>query len=261
MQKISSPWWYALVCTLWLFALDARADQRYGKVSLDLQAGNAEVPTHLCVVSASRSDFADKRLWTVLEPDPDEVASSTGRTSKSWRVKPSVWQGDQASVDNRRCADDPITDCRPRVELPGELARQTDLYVACRADRLTEGGAAKEPRPLFILLEFLGGSPPEIESIDLAGGVASIGVFGASVDQVEVTARSLGGHYLPHQRSQQGQRVGREVKTQGPRRTSIRLDLESRCRVLNVRLPRNRVTPDDRDRLSVRVHGISIDVD
>ncbi|MFO0636390.1 MAG: hypothetical protein U0168_26465 [Nannocystaceae bacterium] len=106
-------------------------------------------------------------------------------------------------VAHQQCAQDVVGDRRPRVELPTSLTQANDFYAACTFDSLADGGAIDDPRPLFVLLEHLEGSPPRIESIRLAGGVATIGV-GADLDRVVVTARSLGGAYLPHARSERG---------------------------------------------------------
>lgn len=240
----------------------ARADDsdRYGVVTLDLRPDSGEVPTHLCVVSEAESARTRDRLWDVLDSVPDRIGDSAQPTL-SWRVKSQVWGGTTASSDAQRCTDDPAGDCRPRVELPKGLSRQSDLYVACTADSLSEGGTPTEPRPLFILLEYLEGAPPQVESVRLAGGVATIGVFGASFERVIVTARSLGGHYLPHQRSQRGEadplRNGSDG--QGPKTKTVQLELTSRCRTVEVKFPRTRIKPSDRDRLTVRVHGAPVD--
>jgi hypothetical protein len=246
---------------MWLLPSVASADERFGIVTLDLQPDTGEVPTHLCVVSeAPRSARTQKRLWDVLEGKPERLPGSGSRLS--WRVKPEVWNGDERSVESQRCTDSGAGDCRPRVELPEKLTEQADLYVACAADSLTEGSQPTEPRPLFILLEYLEGSPPQIESVRLTGGIATIGVFGPAFDRVVVTARSLGGHYLPHTRSQRGQMDPRAMGNGddgGPRTKTVTLDLAARCRTVEVKLPRTRIKPADRARLEVLVHGESID--
>jgi hypothetical protein len=248
-----------LIATIWLllawvaFAEAASAQDRYGVVTLDLRPDAGQVPTHLCVVSEARSPRTRQTLWDVLEPEP-EPAAIAGRASASWRVRADVWGG--SSVEALRCTEAPLGDCRPRVELPRGLGDKSELFVACTADSLTEGADDTDPRPLFILLEHLEGSPPQIESVRLTGGVATIGVR-ANLDHVVVTARSLGGTYQPHQRSE---RATDEVGTEGaPARSKhVQLELTPRCRLTEVKLPRVRVRPSDRSRLTVRVHGQEI---
>jgi len=233
----------------------AEPDHGFGVVTLDLRPEGGDVPTHLCVVSEAKSSRTRHKLWEALEAAPSDGVLS-GARERSWRVLPWVWSGDEQSVENQRCTEDPIGDCRPRVELPNGLSRQSDLYVACAADSLTEGTPGSEPRPLFILLEYLEGSPPQIESVRLTGGVATIGVSGASFERVVVTGRSLGGHYLPHRRSERGQAdPGVPVDEGAPKNRTIVLRLTSRCRTVEVRLPRTTIKPTDRARLSARVHG------
>src|SRR5690606_2884786 len=95
-----------------------------------------------------------------------------------------------------------------------------------------------------------------------AGGIATIGVVKANFDRVIVTARSLGGHYLPHTRSQRASLENAFSETGGgPLTKSVRLELTPRCQVVEVQLPRTRVGPQDRNRLSVWVHGFPLDVD
>jgi hypothetical protein len=236
---------------------DATAQDRYGVVTLDLRPDAGEVPTHLCVVSEARSPRTRQTLWDVLEPEPDP-ATVPGRPGASWRIQSEVWGGLEDAVEAQRCTQAPLGDCRPRVELPRGLSDKSDLFVACTSDSLTEGANDSDPRPLFILLEHLEGSPPQIESVRLTGGVATIGVR-ANLDHVVVTARSLGGHYQPHHRSERAtDEIGTEGTTSGPRSKHVQLGLTPRCRMTEVKLPRVRVRPSDRDRLTVRVHGHDI---
>jgi hypothetical protein len=253
----------ALLLLLW--AGPAQADSRYGVVSLDLRAEPGDAPTHLCVVSEAQSARARRLLVDTLLPQTEAV--DEGRRNRTWFVKSEVWSGDRKSAQRLQCAKqpkgstaDPLGDCRPRIEVPPGLAGDGDLYVACTPDSLTQGTLETGPRPLYILLEHLEGSPPAIESVRLAGGIATIGVQ-ANLDQVLVTARSLGGHYLPHQVSVRGTAdSGRDNQDDGPPRRNIKLDLAPRCDFVEVRLPRTRLVPADRDRLSVRVHGMEFDV-
>jgi len=250
----------AVVC--WIASiprLAAAQDRGYGVVTLDLRPDGGEVPTHLCVVSEAAGPRTRDKLWALLEPRGAESSQVGTPLDGSWRVKPSVWGGDEASSLGQKCSDEPLGDCRPSVELPRGLTRHSDLYVACTADSLTEGGVVAEPRPLFILLEYLEGSPPQIESVRLTGGVATIGVYGASFDRVIVTARSLGGHYLPQRRSERGKVDSNEVDAPGSK--TIQLRLAERCRDVEVRLPRVNIKPHDRGRLTVHAHGMRLDVD
>jgi hypothetical protein len=131
--------------------------------------------------------------------------------------------------------------------------------VACTSDSLSAAEGTKDPRPLFTLLEHLEGSPPSIDSVRLTGGVATIGVR-ANLDQVIVTARSLGGHYLPHARSERG--ADETTADEGePVRKLVSLVLTPRCHVVEVTLPRTRLKPADRSRLAVRVHGVELDTE
>ncbi len=254
-------WLAAFVLCLVGSSSTARAEQQFGVVALDLRPEGGDVPTHLCVVSPRKSDRARDKIGEVLAGSPDRVRGAAGGEAQSWQVKPSVWGGGADSAERQKCVTDPLSDCRPRVELPNQLAQQGDLYVACTADNLTEGGEASEARTLFIQLDYLEGSPPQIESVHLAGGVATIGVFGVSFERVTVTARSLGGHYLAHQRSERARGDGSGREQTAMSRQTIQLGLTPRCQDIEVRLPRTRVKPGDRDRLDVRVNGRTIDVD
>ncbi len=244
----------------WGWSTAAHAE-RYGVVTLDLRPEAGDVPTHLCVVSESASPRTRRTLADVLEPpgDSDETngtGSLGGHTARL--VKPLLWGGDAASSEQQRCSDDPVGDCRPRVEIPEGLGRASKLHLACTADSLAATDAELDPRPLFILLEHLEGSPPAIDSVRLTGGVATIGVR-ADLEQVVVTARSLGGYYLPHPRSERGSEEGGGEEGE-PVRKLVSLTLAPRCHVVEVTLPRTRLEASDRDRLSLRVHGVQMDV-
>lgn len=238
----------------------AHADDRYGVVTLDLKAQLGDAPTHLCVVSEAKGPRTRQALGELLEAEPGNGGPGVA-TRRTWFVKPEVWGGDRDSAEQLRCSEDPLGDCRPRIELPPGLSQSNDLYVACTPDSLTQGNLEQGPRPLFILLEHLEGSPPSVESVRLAGGVATIGVQ-ANLEQVLVTARSLGGHYLPDKVSVRGVSDSRgDASDVGPPRRNIELLLRPRCEFVEVRLPRTRLRPGDRDRLAVRVHGMDFDVD
>lgn len=253
LTVLCRTWWWMLLALVLGLPTAAHASDGYGVVTLDLRPEDTEVPTHLCVVSEGKGARTRETLRDVLGP-----RSERGSGGASWRIQPSVWGADAASVEALQCSDDPAADCRPRLELPRGLSGEDELYVACTADSLTEG-AETEPRPLFVLLEFLEGSPPKIESVRLAGGIATIGVMGPPFDRVIVTARSLGGFYRPHARSERGRAEGAGVAAESDgRATSVQLTLTPRCQMVEVRLPRTRVKASDRDRLNVRVNGIDL---
>jgi hypothetical protein len=246
-----------LVVLVSLVPAVAAAASRYGVVTLDLRPEAGDVPTHLCVVSEAASDRTRTTLDELLAaaPDPPSADAINGRVT--WLVRPQLWGGDAASAERQRCAVEPIGDCRPRIELPEGLGRAADLHVACTADGLAASEAELEPRPLFILLEHLEGSPPTIDSVRLTGGVATIGVR-ADLERVVVTARSLGGYYLPQPRSERGAEDSAADES-GPARKLVSLALTPRCHVVEVTLPRTRLEPSDRSRLAVRVHGVELD--
>lgn len=248
-------------CLLWSIAAPASAQDRYGVVTLDLRPTTGEMPTHLCVVTETKSARARDRLWDLVVDEPEKVGAAGGTETTLWRVQPKAWSGEADSAERQKCADGPIGDCRPRVELPPGLTKANDFYAACTHDTLADGGATPDPRPLFVLLEHLEGSPPRIESIRLTGGVATIGVD-ADLDRVVVTARSLGGAYLPHRRSERGVR---EQAAEGQGASHVRdvvvlLPLVPRCQTVELTLQRTPLQPEDRERLSVRAHGVSLDV-
>jgi hypothetical protein len=254
-------WLPPLVVLLSLFALPAAAavQERYGVVTLDLRPEAGNVPTHLCIVSETASERTRKALDELLAPAPDPASADAINGRSTWLVRPELWGGDAMSAERQRCAEDPIGDCRPRIELPEGLGRASELHVACTSDSLAASEAATDPRPLFILLEHLEGSPPLIDSVRLTGGVATIGVR-ADLDQVVVTARSLGGHYLPHPRSERG--ADEAAADEGePVRKLVSLVLTPRCHVVEVTLPRTRLKPADLGRLAVRVHGVQLDTE
>lgn len=253
-------WLAPLGVLLALLALPgAAAAERYGVVTLDLRPEAGNVPTHLCVVSEAASDRTRKTLDELLAAEPDPPAADAVNGRATWLVRPELWGGDEASAEHQRCADDPIGDCRARIELPEGLGHASALHVACASDSLAAAEAATDPRPLFILLEHLEGSPPTIDSVRLTGGVATIGVR-ADLEQVVVTARSLGGHYLPHPRSERGA-LEAVADADEPVRKLVSLVLTPRCHVIEVTLPRTRLESADRSRLAVRAHGVDLDVE
>jgi hypothetical protein len=252
---------WLIAALVWAIARPAAADDRYGVVTLDLRPTSGEMPTHLCVVSETKSARARDRLWDLVVDDPEKVGAAGGTATTLWRVQPKAWSGEADSAEQQKCADGPIGDCRPRVELPPGLTKANDFYAACTYDTLADGGATADPRPLFVLLEHLEGSPPRIESVRLTGGVATIGVD-ADLDRVVVTARSLGGGYLPHRRSERGVREQpNEGQTSKSRDVVVVLQLVPRCQSIELTLQRTPLQPEDRERLSVRAHGVLLDVD
>lgn len=247
---------FAVVAALgWLGVATSALAQPYGVVTLDLRPDAGAVPTHLCVVSEAQGPRTRSTLDTLLAQQPDGSADA-----QSWRVLPELWGGTSDANDRQRCSAEPLGDCRPRVEIPSGLGRTDRLHVACSSDTLAATEADQVPRPLFILLEHLDGSPPAIDSVRLAGGIATIGVR-ADLQHVVVTARSLGGYYLPHARSERGADEGILPAEGQAARKVVSLSLTPRCRVVAVTLPRTRLEPSDRERLSVRVHGVETDVD
>jgi hypothetical protein len=142
--------------------------------------------------------------------------------------------------------------CAPRIRTAGARESLNELHVACAADALIDADGV-EPRVLLLLAEHLEGSPPRIESLNLAGGVLTIGVE-ADLTKVVVTTRSLGGHYLPDERSFRAESRGREGAL-------LVLPITPRCLRHEFELPGVRLRASDRERLHVEAHGEAIDVD
>lgn len=245
----------ASLCLVWAFAVlvapaqASAAVERYGNITLDLQPQSGQPPTHLCVVSEAQGPRTRKLLWDHLDtnPSPDRAGALT------WRLKPSAWGGPPEDADRGTCGESPVTDCRPRVTLPAGLGKGSNLYVACSADSLmTDGGLAQDPRVLVVFMEHLGGSPPRVDSVRLTGGVATLGIL-ADLSRVVVTARSLGGHYLPHTRSY------RELDRVSNDKLVV-LPVAPACRWIDVILPGTPLQSADRERLAVRVHGAPIEI-
>ncbi len=257
-MRRSSVW--LIGAFVWLWAAVALAQDPHGIVTLDLRPDGGDTPTHLCVVGQTKSARLRERLRELLEPGDEKVIAAGGTEATVWRVRPKAWDGSDASAERQRCSTNPVGDCRPRVELPASLASATDFYAACTVDSLAEGGAIEDPRPLFVLLEHLEGSPPQVTSIRLAGGVATIGVD-ADLDRVVVTARSLGGAYLPHKRSERGvDENNGEGTSHGNASVLVQLPLTPRCRIVELTLPGIVLSEADRSRLRVRAHGVDLDV-
>lgn len=245
---------------VWLWTGVVFAQDPHGIVTLDLRPDGGDAPTHLCVVGQAKSGRLRERLRELLEADEEKVVAAGGTEATVWRVRPKAWEGTDASAERQQCSKNPVGDCRPRVELPASLTSANDFFAACTVDTLAEGGAIDDPRPLFVLLEHLDGSPPQVTSIRLTGGVAAIGVD-ADLDRVVVTARSLGGAYLPHKRSELGVEEGNGEGTGGGKKNVlVQLSLTPRCRMVELTLPGIALTEADRKRLHVRAHGVPLDV-
>lgn len=243
LSSLGRPLLVALAVLLWLVAGPAWAADPFGVVTVDLRPQAGEVPTHICVVSQgpgprTRNALADFVDGKVLDDGTLRVLSEAwGRAGKA----------------PRSCTGEGGVSCVPRIELPQGAEASAGLHAACAADSLSSNGGSDDARVLFLLLEHLEGSPPAIESLNLTGGVATIGVT-ANLRRVVVTARSLGGHYTPHERSYRAERSGLDS-------TLIVLPITPRCQSVDVVLKGTRVRSGDRERMRLAVHGQWLDVD
>ncbi len=245
--------WRLNILTLWVFlALAWLAPQTAvagrGVVTIDLKPTTGQVPTHLCVVSEAPGPRTRDQLWSYLEPDP---AGPTVAGQQRWRMLPRAWDGDFNQTP-LTCANDPKADCRAEVRLPTGMSKGTPLHAACTADTLFTHSSTTNPRVLVLILEQLDASPPDIETVRLTGGIATIGLA-TFMERAVITARSLGGHYLPHARNLRESESGSNTKKIG------QFTIDPRCRWTEVKLPRTSLEPGDRPRLSVRVHDVEID--
>ncbi|MCA9690849.1 MAG: hypothetical protein KC636_14680 [Myxococcales bacterium] len=246
MTRPLSILWLALVgfAALCLLPIQpASAASRYGVVTIDLRPEvGVEVPTHLCVVSEAAGPRTRETMAALVE-------ARGGAAPGQLRLRPKSWGGAAAAS----ACEGPDGACAPAVSLPAGIAA-ADLHVACTADALLpEDTASSEPRALVLMLEHLEGSPPRIESIKLAGGVATVGVQ-SNLAQVEVTARSLGGHYLAQGRSQRAEAARGENRL-------IVLPLQPRCRWTEALLPHRPLRAADRGHLDVRISGARVDAE
>lgn len=234
----------ALLAFVWAAAAARQAHAR-ATVTIELTPATGSVPTHVCVVTEARGARNDRPLSSVLARDT---------TGPSYPVLPAAWNQPDAAPP-KACSPDPDADCRPVVDLPPGLSSLDDLFVACTADTLAAGTTNRDdPWVVFLLVEQLGASPPDVESVRLAGGIVTVGV-GTTGPGTRFTVRSLGGHYLPHDRSY------RETDGRDGGHTIPTLPLAPRCRWTEIALPRTRLTAADRERLQVAVHGAPIDTD
>ncbi len=232
----------ALVAMAWLVSAEARAADPFGVVTVDLRPQAGEVPTHICVVSQDAGPRTRNKLAEFL----DAKALDDG----TLELLPEAWGASERNTDS--CTGEGGASCVPRLKLPLGSDKASDLHAACSADSLLSAEGSERPRLLVLLLEHLEGSPPAIESLNLTGGVATIGVK-ANLRRIVVTARSLGGHYVPHERSYRAERSGLDS-------TLIVLPITPRCRTIDLVLPGARVRSDDRERMGLRVYGSKLDV-
>jgi hypothetical protein len=227
----------------WAWGRPALAADPFGVVTVDLRPQAGEVPTHICVVSQDRGPRARTTLGEFLASEPSADATLL--------VRPQAWDGVEGGATD--CTGTDGTSCAARVELPQGAGRASDLWAACTADSLLSVERARHPRLLVLLLEHLEGSPPAIESLNLTGGVATVGVR-AELRRIIVTARSLGGHYAPHERAYRAERSGTDS-------TLVVLPITPRCRAIDLVLPGARLRTDDRARLRVTANGSDLDVE
>lgn len=239
-------WLWLSLCLLALLAPRlAAAAQPYGVVTVDLRPEIGEVPTHLCVVSQGQGPRTRESLRSIVAANP---SGSPG--DDEWLVDPVTWGG---GADDTVCAAEGI--CVPRVELPALTGERPldGLYVACTGDSLMADRGPEDPRLLVMMLEHLEGSPPLLESIQLTGGIATIGVQ-ADLARIVVTARSLGGHYAAH-----GRAFRAEARADADK--LVVLPLAPRCHGVEVELPGLRLRESDRGRLTIEAEGVSLDAD
>jgi hypothetical protein len=219
----------------------ALAAKPYGVVTVDLRPEIGEVPTQLCVVSQGKGPRTRQPLSELL------IGAASGNEA---RLDPSSWGG---SVEDATCEAAGV--CVPRIELPISTAQADQLWVACTSDSLAaelgSGLGARAPRVLVMMLEHLEGSPPLLESLKLAGGIATIGVQ-ADLSRIVVTARSLGGHYQAHSR-------GFRAEEGSDRNELVVLPIAPRCHGVEIELPGVRLRESDRDRLIVRANEVDLD--
>src|SRR5690606_26157013 len=225
----------------------------YGVVTIDLRPEVGEVPTHLCVVSQGKGPRTRQPLAELLR---GQTSDDQAQPSDALELAPAIWGG---SAEDNTCVAKGA--CVPRVELPLSSSqsegrsesepRGDQLWVACTTDSLASEQDSRTPRVLVMMLEHLEGSPPLLESLKLAGGVATIGVQ-ADLGRIVVTARSLGGHYQAHSRAFRAE--------EGSDRSElVVLPLAPRCHGVEVELPGVRLRESDRERLVIRANEVELD--
>jgi hypothetical protein len=231
-----------ILACIWLWPGEASAAKPYGVVTIDLRPEIGDVPTKVCIASEVQGPRTRDTLKSLI----GETESSSGDLRR-WPLSPSSWGADSSAGGG--CGAD--GGCSAQVELPQGVAQAEDLHLACATDSLLRDASPRNARVLLLMLEHLEGSPPSIEAVRLTGGVVTIGV-GARLQQIVVTARSLGGHYLADQRSFRGDDAGPESKL-------IVLPITPRCHWIEAKLPGMYLQEDDRGRISLSANGEALD--
>lgn len=247
-----------LFAYVFFFNSQAFARQDYGVVTIDLRPEAGEIPTHLCVVSESPGPRTRHLLYNFLEMDeissPEQKQSPSAIMLKksSLRIKAELWGGTQQNL--KSCSSSAESDCLPRVTLNSSLDAIKKLHVACTSDALlAEDIAHHEPKLIVILIEHLEGSPPAIESVKLAGGIATVGIQ-ANLRNIVVAVRSLGGHYKPQKQSQRASLGEGESQI-------VHLPLSPICRWLQVEVPHLSLGEKDDTKLKVWAYHEAINAE
>ncbi len=234
----SAPWVLALVmlaiCALW--PATARADDPYGVVTVDLRPRGGDVPTHVCVTSAVGSARARQKL--------SEIAHLGGDGGLSLLARESV----TSIAEQQACTQDGDP-CAPWVVTP-PTGNGRGNFVACTADQVPPSSNDKASRVLVLVLEQLEAAPPAIESVNLAGGILTVGV-GTDLRRAVIGVRSLGGDYLAHSRSFRGENATREGVT-------IALPIEPRCQARAIELRGAHLPEAARSRLDITLDGVTV---
>lgn len=233
-------WLVGLLVCMVVLTLSPRAQARgrdYGVVTLDLRPERGDVPTHLCVVSEVAGPRARQRLGQLMRGAPNALGEVELNTE--------LWPEFEAVPT---CASPGV--CAPRIRVPGSQVSAQDFAVACVKDDLKSNRVERDPRLLVLMLEHLEGSPPALDSLNLAGGVATIGVQ-LDLSRVVVTARSLGGHYAPHDRSY-------HAEVSDGSRKMVGLPLSPRCAWTALLLPGAQISEAQRARLRLVAQGRSM---
>lgn len=212
----------------------------YGVVTIDLRPERGDVPTHLCVVSEVAGPRARQTLDQLMRGAPNSEGEVELNTQ--------MWPEFEAVPS---CASPGV--CAPRIRVPGTQVQAQDFAVACVKDDLKSNRVERDPRLLVLMLEHLEGSPPALDSLNLAGGVATIGVQ-LDLRRVVVTARSLGGHYAPHDRSY-------HAEVSDGSRKMVALPISPRCAWTALLLPGAQISEGQRARLRLVAQGRSMEAE